>query len=56
MSEEEGKIQEITNASGDDDHTHSEEAPWQIQDLHDLISLQSVEEYTMISKPKRIRL
>ena len=46
MSEEKGETQQNIDASGEDDH--SEEAPWQIQDLHDLISLQAVEEYTQI--------
>jgi hypothetical protein len=46
MSDEEGETQEIfINASGDDNE--SEEAPWQIQDLHDLLSLKNVEEYTV---------
>ena len=46
MSDEEGETHEIfINASGDDNE--SEEAPWQIQDLHDLLSLKNVEEYTV---------
>ena len=46
MSEENEDIQKNDDALGDD--THSEEAPWQMQDLHDLISLQAVEEFTQV--------
>ena len=46
MSEENEDIQKNDDALGDD--THSEEAPWQMQDLHDLISLQAVEEFTQL--------
>ena len=45
MSEENEDIQKNDDALGDD--THSEEAPWQMQDLHDLLSLQTVEEYSV---------
>ena len=46
MSEENEEIQKNDDALGED--THSEEAPWQMQDLHDLISLQAVEEHTQV--------
>jgi len=47
MSDEEREFQDLINASGDDTIKSDEEAPWQIQDLHDLLSLQEVEEYSV---------
>ena len=43
--EEQGEIQENINAQRED--INSEEAPWQMQNLHELLSLESVEEYTV---------
>ena len=47
MSDEEGEIQEVLNASRGEESTTSDESPWQMQDLHDIISLQMVEEFTI---------
>ena len=44
MSEENEETKKNDDASGED--THSEEAPWQIQDLHEPLTLPTVEEYS----------
>ena len=46
MSDEGDEIQEFINAEGELENYSKEEEPWQIQILHELLSLQRVEEYT----------
>ena len=46
MSDEEGEIHEALHASNNAESTTSDDTPWQMQDLHELISLQQVEEFT----------
>ena len=47
MSDEEGEIHEALHASNNAESTTSDDTPWQMQDLHELISLQKVEEFTV---------
>ena len=47
MSEEGDEIEEVINAEGENDNHSKEEEPWQIQILHELLSLSRVEEYTV---------
>ena len=46
MSDEEGELNEALHASTNAESTTSDDTPWQMQDLHELISLQQVEEFT----------
>ena len=47
MSDEEGEIHEALHAFNNAESTTSDDTPWQMQDLHELISLQKVEEFTV---------
>ena len=46
MSDEEGELNEALHASTNAESTTSDDTPWQMQDLHELLSLQQVEEFT----------
>ena len=48
MSEEGEENEEIINAQGEDNTSdHESEEPWQMQILHELLSLKSVEDFTV---------
>ena len=47
MSDEEGELNEALHASNNAESTTSDDTPWQMQDLHELISLKQVEEFTV---------
>ena len=46
MSDEEGELHEALHAPNNAESTTSDDTPWQMQDLHELITLQQVEEFT----------
>ena len=47
MSDEGDEIQEFINAEGELETYSKEEEPWQMQILHELLSQQTVEEFTV---------